>query len=78
MSPNCDPAEAGAVPPRSHLTRTPEQWVRRHVSPLTLDVGRLDHSAEEIIATLTAHADVPVDHYAMPAASDERVPKLLP
>jgi hypothetical protein len=58
------------VPSKSRARLTPEQHIWRDVSPLTLDASKLDHSAEEIIAALTAHADVPVEHHLMPAASD--------
>jgi hypothetical protein len=64
------PDQAVPAPPRSRRFLTPEQWIWRNVSPSTLDASKLDHSAEEIIAALTAHADVPVERHLMPAASD--------
>jgi hypothetical protein len=66
------PDEALPAPPRSRTFLMPEQWIWRNISPLTLDASKLDHSAEEIIAALTAHADVPVEHHLMPTASDAR------
>jgi hypothetical protein len=62
---------APPAPPRSLVLPMPERRIWSTVSPWTLDVGKLDHSAEEIIAAFTAHADVPVEHHLMPAASDE-------
>lgn len=44
----------------------PASWVRATVSSSVLDTSDLDHSADEIVAALTAHAQVPVDRYPMP------------
>lgn len=71
------PDEAAPAPPRSRTSLLPEQWIWRHVSPLALDASKLDHSAEEIIAALTAHADVPVERHLMPAASDAPLPEMI-
>jgi hypothetical protein len=71
------PDEAVPVPPRSRAFLIPEQWIWRNVSPLTLDASKLDHSAEEIIAALTAHADAPVERHLMPATSDAPLHEMI-
>jgi hypothetical protein len=59
--PHPDP-EVAAV-----ATQTASQWVQRNVSRYTVDLSRIDGPAEDLIAAITTHADVPLEHRLLPA-----------